>query len=439
MNNGEIIIVRRASEHDEGHHGGAWKIAFADFMTAMMALFLVLWLINAANEETKQSVASYFNPVKLVDDRRTVKGMSESESESPREASKGFEKTDADSNETQSEKYENSQPAQNMTQDTSYFANPTQLLDSLAAEERALLTARGEMMADPGVEKDAEFADPFAPNFWQPLRVVASEGDPEARVFEKTSEEGQMGVLEGGEAEKAGPTVSDMPGPKAEPSGDGAEPVAGGPGTDEEGASVEPKASAGEDESLDGTTEGEEPAKAAADKEAGNRKAEEATANTGEKLEATAEKLEAALRQEIARDADPTDRIADAVSVTRVPNGFRISLTDNLPAAMFEVGSAVPTGPVVLALEAVGRELQKRPGRIFIHGHTDSRPMRRKDDDNWRLSTDRARSVYFMLLRGGLDDSRVTQIAGFADRRRVNADDGLDPRNRRIEILLEAQ
>src|SRR6202012_5682471 len=63
----EIIIVKRHSAHEEEHHGGAWKIAFADFMTAMMALFLVLWLISATNEKTKASLARYFNPVKLVD------------------------------------------------------------------------------------------------------------------------------------------------------------------------------------------------------------------------------------------------------------------------------------------------------------------------------------------------------------------------------------
>jgi len=43
-----------------GHHGGAWKVAFADFVTAMMALFMVLWLLNA-NNETREAVASYFN------------------------------------------------------------------------------------------------------------------------------------------------------------------------------------------------------------------------------------------------------------------------------------------------------------------------------------------------------------------------------------------
>ena len=71
----EIIIVRRRSDHDEHHHGGVWKIAFADFMTAMMAFFLVMWLINASNTETKASVASYFNPVKLTDSVVRKKGL----------------------------------------------------------------------------------------------------------------------------------------------------------------------------------------------------------------------------------------------------------------------------------------------------------------------------------------------------------------------------
>ncbi len=44
-----LVIVRRRRSHDEEHHGGVWKIAYADFMTAMMAFFLVMWLINAAD------------------------------------------------------------------------------------------------------------------------------------------------------------------------------------------------------------------------------------------------------------------------------------------------------------------------------------------------------------------------------------------------------
>lgn len=53
------IIVKKIKKGGDGHHGGAWKVAFADFMTAMMAFFLVLWLVGQESD-VKQSVAGYF-------------------------------------------------------------------------------------------------------------------------------------------------------------------------------------------------------------------------------------------------------------------------------------------------------------------------------------------------------------------------------------------
>jgi chemotaxis protein MotB len=53
------IVVKKKKGH-EGHHGGAWKVAYADFVTAMMALFIVLWIVGQ-NKQVKQAVAGYFN------------------------------------------------------------------------------------------------------------------------------------------------------------------------------------------------------------------------------------------------------------------------------------------------------------------------------------------------------------------------------------------
>lgn len=72
-----IVIVKRHGNHEEEHHGGAWKIAFADFMTAMMAFFLVLWIVNSTNKETKTVIARYFNPLKLEDMSRSRRGIRE--------------------------------------------------------------------------------------------------------------------------------------------------------------------------------------------------------------------------------------------------------------------------------------------------------------------------------------------------------------------------
>ncbi|AXC51047.1 chemotaxis protein MotB [Paracoccus suum] len=57
-----IIIRRMAGSEHAAHHGGAWKVAYADFVTAMMAFFLLMWLLNATTEKQRAGLADYFNP-----------------------------------------------------------------------------------------------------------------------------------------------------------------------------------------------------------------------------------------------------------------------------------------------------------------------------------------------------------------------------------------
>jgi chemotaxis protein MotB len=57
-----IIVKKKKKGGHDGHHGGAWKVAYADFVTAMMAFFLLLWLISATTEEQKEGIADYFTP-----------------------------------------------------------------------------------------------------------------------------------------------------------------------------------------------------------------------------------------------------------------------------------------------------------------------------------------------------------------------------------------
>jgi chemotaxis protein MotB len=57
-----IIIIKKKKHGEHPHHGGAWKVAYADFVTAMMAFFLLLWLLNVTTEEQKQGIAQYFTP-----------------------------------------------------------------------------------------------------------------------------------------------------------------------------------------------------------------------------------------------------------------------------------------------------------------------------------------------------------------------------------------
>jgi len=56
------IVIKKIKRGGGGHHGGAWKVAYADFVTAMMAFFLLLWLLNVTTEEQKAGIAQFFDP-----------------------------------------------------------------------------------------------------------------------------------------------------------------------------------------------------------------------------------------------------------------------------------------------------------------------------------------------------------------------------------------
>jgi len=60
------IIIRREEVVEGGHHGGAWKVAYADFVTAMMAFFLLMWLLNATTDEQRRGLADYFSPMNPI-------------------------------------------------------------------------------------------------------------------------------------------------------------------------------------------------------------------------------------------------------------------------------------------------------------------------------------------------------------------------------------
>ena len=63
---GATIVIRREEVVEGGHHGGAWKVAYADFVTAMMAFFLLMWLLNATTDVQRRGLADYFTPSNVL-------------------------------------------------------------------------------------------------------------------------------------------------------------------------------------------------------------------------------------------------------------------------------------------------------------------------------------------------------------------------------------
>jgi chemotaxis protein MotB len=395
----EILIIRRGG-HDDEHegHGGAWKIAFADFMTAMMCFFLVMWLINAANEQTKAAVASYFNPIKLTDRNASRKGLDDSgegpvEMEDP--SNQKTEAKDAGPSNSGEEQKSTNQDAdaQNHT-DQHLFSNPYAVLAEIAEETGTMqnMSAKGDGGAQDsgpatGASGGESFRDPFAPDFWS-KEITPPDTTP------------------------TGPPAGDA---AKEP--DGATPPAAAQPMEQADAK-KPK------------TETAESEKAAPPE----TKASEPSQQTHM---AEAQKMADEIREAVKKTLPAGSKLQDGLSVEATSDGILISITDQLSFGMFEVGSAVPRRDMVLAMEQIGKVISSRDGRIHINGHTDGRPYAGQNYDNWRLSTARAHSAYYMLVRSGLDEKRMVEVSGFADRKLKVPSEPFADANRRIEILLE--
>lgn len=118
--------------------------------------------------------------------------------------------------------------------------------------------------------------------------------------------------------------------------------------------------------------------------------------------------------------------------------GLRIQLVDEQNRPMFDLSSAELRPHTRELLRAIGRALNDLPNRLSLSGHTDSKPFAGGDRgfSNWELSANRANASRREMVMGGLDPAKVLRVVGQADTIHFNADDPLDPSNRRIAIVV---
>ncbi|MBY4591290.1 MULTISPECIES: MotB family protein [Rhizobium] len=432
----EIIIVKRhgGGDHD-GSHGGAWKIAYADFMTAMMAFFLVMWLVNAANEETKASVATYFNPIKLSDEKPTEKGLKKpvdnAEGEEKQEKSKQKEENPNDGKASADGDDQTSTSGdQTNYSEADFFENPYSVLAEIAQEvgQQANVSAKGDGgAADSGPATGADggeaYRDPFDPDFWTKQVEVTTAGKsaPPGKSDEQAAESATTEMAKV-EDMKPIPLTTDQ---KAAQEAKGAAEAKDGKAPDDK--------KSGDKKAEDKKAPAQ---KDAAQKDADHQKdADKSAAETEQQQQKQAEQLQEQIAQQIGGIAG---KLAEGLTVTASEGGLLVSISDQSDDSMFNIGSAVPRQEMVLAMEKIGAILKERGGAVAIRGHTDGRQYKGAQNENWRLSMDRAQSAYYMLVRGGLDEKRISQVSGFADRRLKLPSDPFNATNRRIEILVQA-
>lgn len=126
----------------------------------------------------------------------------------------------------------------------------------------------------------------------------------------------------------------------------------------------------------------------------------------------------------------------DHVEISVSNEGLRIELLENEEGVFFNSAQPSPTGRGRDALLAIARQLTKLNNNLAIEGHTDSKPFgSRQDYSNWELSTDRANAARRILVQGGVDPARITQIRGFADGRLRKDNAPEDPSNRRVSLI----
>ncbi|MDK1384374.1 MotB family protein [Sinorhizobium sp. 8-89] len=388
----EIIIVKRSSDGHGEHHGGSWKIAYADFMTAMMAFFLVMWLINAANEETKAAIASYFNPVQLTDQKPSEKGLKDPAKDAQGEQTQQRSKTDGEQSKSGGTAKKGDQLTATSGEETKYsdadfFENPYSVLSEIAKEvgQQANISVKGDggaAQSGPatGAEGGEAYRDPFDPDFWTKQVEIKEAGNTAANDVAAATNPAPQGTAELKPADGKAP------------------------------ANVEDRTGKSVEKALKAETDGKD-------------------------RQHEADALKAEIEKELGGNAG---RLIEGLMVTPAEGGLLVTISEQTDAPMFAVGSAVPQKELVLAMEKIGRLLAARKGAVAIRGHTDGRPFKDGTYDNWRLSAARAQSAYYMLVRGGLKEDRVSQISGFADRRLQVPGDPYAPGNRRIEILLQS-
>jgi len=326
-NSNPHIIRRIEVIEGGGHHGGAWKVAYADFMTAMMAFFLLMWILSSSDEEKLRGVAEYF----------TLATM----------------------------------PGGSGILDGATLGPP----GTLSASNGAIVTRGSELGK----------VDDQSPSTWD-VKDDTATADPVEKL--RGSEEGRH----------------DNP--------------AGGDNLD-----------------IEQVTEAD--AKNMASPTIDTPAGEEAQDHSRE--DAKFAELEAEIVQAIQKSPDLRPLMANVI-FERTPEGLRIQIVDQEGKSMFPRGSERMTNDARLLMTQLGKSLTSLPNSMVITGHTDGVPFANPTDyDNWDLSSDRANALRRTLTKTGIENRRITRVAGKGATDPLFPESPNHPSNRRITLLLKYQ
>ena len=287
-----IIVKKIIDEGHAGAHGGAWKIALADMMTAMMAFFLLMWLLGASNADQRKSIADYFKPTSLTKSAVTV----------------------------------------NNTSGSTGLMGGQSIIDETALPLAAAQTSLFQVL--------------------QPRENTGSkDSDKDKEKSDALSQE--------------------------------------------------------------------EKARIASESDKSNF-----------------EKLEKELKEKLSQNSELA-KLKENVVFSREKDGLRIEIIDKADFSMFGLGDTQLTPKSMALIEEISRSLAVMPNSIRVRGHTDAQAFAGTGRNNWSLSAERADITRQIMIRKGVEESKITRIEGVADKEPFVASDPLDSRNRRISVTVQ--
>jgi chemotaxis protein MotB len=380
-NDGATVIIKRIEEGGHGHHGGAWKVAYADFVTAMMAFFLLMWLLNATTEEQRRGLADFFNPTHVMSNGSSGTG----------------------------------QPFGGST------PNDTGRMASTSGSVRIERGPR-PVLLDLEEEDDSDRpAEPFP-------RRDAHAGDGDMR--------GARGEA-GRDLAGAG---QDLDGAALRRGTAGAAPDRDGAGREAVGAAATGREFAGAATGRDIMAAALPPG---TDSQAARLTDRALAAELARREQAGFEATAGRLR-EMLRSDPALAEVARQTLVEIVPEGLRIQLLEADGVPMFAPGGALPTARARGAIRAVAQAAMQLGNPVSITGHTDATPFRappggQPGRTNWDLSAERANATRRLLQEGGLPDARIAAVSGMADREPLLPAEPAAAGNRRVSVTLLRQ
>lgn len=429
-----IIVIKKKKKGGggDGHHGGAWKVAYADFVTAMMAFFLLMWLLSSTSEEQRTGIADYFSPRIPISETSSggaslFGGDSAMSSETAARNGSGGESDAARKGEGEQDGVAATAPdPAKVDPFIKALAHARAELEQKKAEEREAALA-AEKMAETTAENASADDNKESPAFealtalesalaqGDVIRAAASLVALEAAIEEalpkpllearrEVEQEAQLAAIDRAVDEKLDDAVREA---LADAAAQGAVETAD--------AMAAPGASA-EDFKV-------------SDRDALEKALDDPSLSNDDRraMVAAFEAIEA---------ADENGELLEHLAIRVTPEGLLIEIAETAKTPLFDSGSAKPSDVMTALMNAIAPAIAELENRVAIVGHTDAKPFAAGSArSNWTLSANRADAARRLLEQAGLAPERLARISGSADRQPLS-EDVFAPENRRIGLTL---